>query len=82
VTVGDFLIAGGVLLLVLAIYDLLHPKLPLRRPGSSASEPSRPSARGDRVHLSMVRSALRDGSPPRREANRGRTGVSRLFDLA
>jgi multiple antibiotic resistance protein len=33
VTVADFQIAGGVLLLVLAIYDLLHPELPLRRPG-------------------------------------------------
>lgn len=34
VTVGDFQVAGGVLLLVLAIYDLLHPELPLRRPGA------------------------------------------------
>jgi multiple antibiotic resistance protein len=32
VTVGDFQVAGGLLLLVLAIYDLLHPELPLRRP--------------------------------------------------
>jgi multiple antibiotic resistance protein len=33
VTVGDFQVAGGLLLLVLSIYDLLHPELPLRRPG-------------------------------------------------
>ena len=33
VTVGDFQIAGGVLLLVLSIHDLLHPELPLRQPG-------------------------------------------------
>jgi multiple antibiotic resistance protein len=35
VTVGDFQIGGGVLLLVLSIYDLLHPDLPLRSPGGS-----------------------------------------------
>src|SRR5437773_6299793 len=34
VTVGDFQVAGGVLLLVLSIYDLLHPELPLRQPGA------------------------------------------------
>lgn len=34
VTVGDFQIAGGVLLLVVSIYDLLHPELPLRQPGA------------------------------------------------
>lgn len=34
VTVGDFQIAGGLLLLVLSIYDLLHPELPLRQPGA------------------------------------------------
>ncbi len=34
VTVGDFQIAGGVLLLVLSIHDLLHPELPLRQPGA------------------------------------------------
>jgi len=34
VTVGDFQIAGGVLLLVLAVYDLLRPDLPLRQPGA------------------------------------------------
>jgi multiple antibiotic resistance protein len=33
VTVGDFQIAGGLLLLVLAIYDLLHPEVPLRQLG-------------------------------------------------
>jgi multiple antibiotic resistance protein len=33
VSVGDFQIAGGLLLLVLALYDLLHPELPLRQPG-------------------------------------------------
>ncbi len=33
VTVGDFQVAGGTLLLVLAVYDLLHPELPLRQPG-------------------------------------------------
>ena len=33
-TVGDFQIAGGVLLLVLSIHDLLHPELPLRQPGA------------------------------------------------
>jgi multiple antibiotic resistance protein len=36
VTVGDFQVAGGVLLLVLSIYDLLHPDLPLRQPGAHA----------------------------------------------
>lgn len=34
VSVGDFQVAGGTLLLVLAVYDLLHPELPLRRPGA------------------------------------------------
>lgn len=34
VTVGDFQIAGGLLLLVLSLYDLLHPELPLRQPGA------------------------------------------------
>jgi multiple antibiotic resistance protein len=34
VTVDDFQIAGGVLLLVLSIHDLLHPELPLRQPGA------------------------------------------------
>jgi multiple antibiotic resistance protein len=34
VTVGDFEVAGGLLLLVLSIYELLHPELPLRQPGS------------------------------------------------
>jgi len=34
VTVGDFQTAGGVLLLVLSLYDLLHPDLPLRQPGT------------------------------------------------
>src|SRR5207244_9311236 len=34
VTVGDFQVAGGVLLLVFSIYDLLHPELPLRQPGA------------------------------------------------
>jgi multiple antibiotic resistance protein len=33
VGVGDFQVAGGLLLLVLALYDLLHPELPLRQPG-------------------------------------------------
>jgi multiple antibiotic resistance protein len=33
VSVGDFQVAGGLLLLVLALYDLLHPELPLRQPG-------------------------------------------------
>jgi multiple antibiotic resistance protein len=33
VTVGDFQIAGGLVLLVLAIYDLLHPELPHRQIG-------------------------------------------------
>jgi multiple antibiotic resistance protein len=32
--VGDFQIAGGLLLLVLSLYDLLHPELPLRQPGA------------------------------------------------
>ncbi len=32
VTVGDFQIAGGAVLLVLSIYELLHPGLPLRQP--------------------------------------------------
>jgi multiple antibiotic resistance protein len=34
VSVGDFQVAGGLLLLVLSIYDLLHPELPLRQPGA------------------------------------------------
>lgn len=33
VSIGDFQVAGGLLLLVLALYDLLHPELPLRQPG-------------------------------------------------
>jgi multiple antibiotic resistance protein len=33
VSLGDFQVAGGLLLLVLALYDLLHPELPLRQPG-------------------------------------------------
>jgi multiple antibiotic resistance protein len=33
VTVGDFQVAGGLLLLVLSIHDLLHPDLPSRQPG-------------------------------------------------
>lgn len=34
VSVGDLQIAGGIVLLVLSIYDLLHPELPLRQPGA------------------------------------------------
>ena len=34
VSVGDFQVAGGLLLLVLSVYDLLHPELPLRQPGA------------------------------------------------
>jgi multiple antibiotic resistance protein len=34
VSVGDFQVAGGILLLVLAVYDLIHPDLPLRQPGA------------------------------------------------
>lgn len=34
VTVADFQVAGGVLLLVLSIYDLLHPLAPLRQVGA------------------------------------------------
>ena len=33
-TVGDFQVAGGVVLLVLSIYDLLHPETPLRQSGA------------------------------------------------
>jgi multiple antibiotic resistance protein len=33
VGVGDFQMACGLLLLILAIHDLLHPELPLRQPG-------------------------------------------------
>jgi multiple antibiotic resistance protein len=33
VSVGDFQVAGGILLLVLSIHDLLHPGKTLRRPG-------------------------------------------------
>ncbi len=36
VTVGDFQIAGGLLLVVLALYDLLHPDLPLRQPATAS----------------------------------------------
>jgi multiple antibiotic resistance protein len=34
VSVGDFQVAGGLVLLVLAVHDLLHPELPLRQPGA------------------------------------------------
>jgi multiple antibiotic resistance protein len=34
VSVGDFQVAGGLLLLILSLYDLLHPELPLRQPGA------------------------------------------------
>jgi multiple antibiotic resistance protein len=34
VSVGDFQVAGGLVLLVLSVYDLLHPELPLRQPGA------------------------------------------------
>jgi multiple antibiotic resistance protein len=34
VTVGDFQVAGGSVLLVLSIYDLLHPGAPLRQSGA------------------------------------------------
>jgi multiple antibiotic resistance protein len=34
VTVGDFQVAGGAVLLVLSIYDLLHPMSPLRQSGA------------------------------------------------
>src|SRR5262245_2533324 len=34
VSVEDFQIAGGALLFVLSLYDLLHPDLPLRQPGT------------------------------------------------
>jgi multiple antibiotic resistance protein len=34
ISVGDFQIAGGILLLVLSIHDLLHPDRPLRQPGA------------------------------------------------
>jgi multiple antibiotic resistance protein len=34
VTVGDLQVAGGILLLVFAVYDLVHPELPMRHPGS------------------------------------------------
>jgi len=37
VTVGDFQVAGGVVLLVLSIYDLLHPETPLRQSGARLS---------------------------------------------
>ena len=33
VSVGDFQVAGGILLLILSIHDLLHPGNVLRRPG-------------------------------------------------
>jgi multiple antibiotic resistance protein len=33
-TVGDLQVAGGLLLLVFAVYDLLHPGLPLRQPAA------------------------------------------------
>jgi multiple antibiotic resistance protein len=32
VSIGDFQMAGGLLLLLLAIHNLLHPELPLRQP--------------------------------------------------
>ena len=31
---SDFQVAGGLLLLVLSIYELLNPELPLRQPGA------------------------------------------------
>lgn len=34
VSVGDFQVAGGAVLLVLSIYDLLHPEAPLRQSGA------------------------------------------------
>lgn len=34
VSVGDFQVAGGAVLLVLSIYDLLHPETPLRQSGA------------------------------------------------
>lgn len=37
VTVADFQIAGGILLLVLSIYDLLHPATPVRQLGTNMS---------------------------------------------
>jgi multiple antibiotic resistance protein len=37
VTVADFQIAGGILLLVLSVYDLLHPATPLRQLGTNMS---------------------------------------------
>jgi multiple antibiotic resistance protein len=37
VTVADFQIAGGILLLVLSIYDLLHPSTPVRQLGTHMS---------------------------------------------
>ena len=37
VTVGDFQVAGGILLVVLSIHDLLHPKSLSRRPSSTMS---------------------------------------------
>jgi len=33
VSIGDFQMAGGLLLLIIAIHSLLHPELPLRQPG-------------------------------------------------
>lgn len=35
VSVADFQVAGGILLLVLSVYDLLHPVTPLRQVGAS-----------------------------------------------
>jgi multiple antibiotic resistance protein len=37
VTVADFQVAGGILLLILSIYDLLHPVAPLRQLGTNMS---------------------------------------------
>lgn len=63
VTVGDFQIAGGLLLLVLSIHDLLHPDMPLRQPGTRPGVVPLgiPMIAGPAVLTSLITLARTDG---------------------